>query len=59
MFRAKTYVDICVTGALGCLLLAPHWTLQSYVDCIASWVVAVYLVIEGVKLLHQTKEKSI
>ncbi len=51
LYRAKSFVDICVTAALFALLVAPASPLTHYIDMIGSSVVAVYLGYSGVKII--------
>ncbi len=53
LYRAKTFVDLCVTAALGSVVLAPLHPATRYVDVLGSLVVAGYLVWSGVGTARQ------
>ena len=53
LYRAKTFVDACVTAALTTVLAAPGTELATTVDTLGSLVVSIYLVYCGIKTLRQ------
>ena len=53
LYRAKTFVDACVTTALLTVLLAPGTALASGVDAAGSIAVAVYMIYTGVSTYRQ------
>lgn len=55
LYRAKSLVDACVTTALAAVALAPHSTAAYYMDIAGSLVVAVYLIVSGVRVLPGRK----
>lgn len=55
LYRAKSLVDACVTTALAAVALAPHSTAAYYMDIAGSLVVAVYLIVSGVRVLPERK----
>lgn len=57
LYRAKTFVDLCVTAALLSVLLAPGTPVSYWLDMIGSAVVAVYLAYSGGKIIADTVEK--
>lgn len=57
LYRAKSFVDACVTAALLCVAIAPEAKLSFYVDLIGSAVVALYLVICGVRTIRERIKK--
>ncbi len=51
LYRAKSFVDLCVTVALLSVLIAPASPISYYLDKIGSSVVSVYLGYSGVKII--------
>ncbi len=51
LYRAKTFVDLCVCIALISVLVAPMSAVSYYLDIIGSAVVSVYLAYSGVKII--------
>lgn len=47
LYRAKTFVDVCVMLALGAVFLAPAHPVTRYVDLVGSIIVALYLLWSG------------
>ena len=56
LYRAKTFVDFCVSSALITVLAAPGTALASFVDLAGSIIVAVYMVYSGIKTARETGE---
>ena len=54
LYRAKTFVDGCVTIALLSVVIAPATQLSFYLDFIGSLIVAVYLVWCGIRTIYET-----
>lgn len=55
LYRAKSFVDICVTAALVSILAVPGSVISYYMDIAGSVVVAMYLLINGVIILSKRK----
>jgi len=53
LYRAKTLVDGCVTVALLSVALYPGSQVSYYLDKIGSVIVALYLILTGVKTIRQ------
>jgi len=53
LYRAKTFVDTCVTIALLSVLLLPDSRISFYLDMIGSVIVAIYLIWSGVKTVRE------
>ncbi len=51
LYRAKSFVDLCVTVALLSVLIAPASSVSYWLDMIGSSVVSVYLAYSGVKII--------
>ena len=49
LYRAKTFVDACVTAALLTMLLAPGTDLATAVDLVGGVIVSAYMVFTGIK----------
>lgn len=49
LYRAKTTVDLCVTVALAAVAIAPDHPATRYVDLLGSVVVALYLLLSGLR----------
>ncbi len=59
LYRAKTFVDLCVTAALLSVLIAPESDFSHYLDVIGSAVVSVYLALSGLKVIaDKVKNKA-
>lgn len=52
LYRAKTFVDLCVVAALATVAVAPSHPATRYVDLLGSSVVAVYLVWSGLRTMQ-------
>lgn len=57
LYRAKTFVDICVTAALAAVTIYPGSSVVRWIDLGGSIVVAFYLLISGVQTLHASGKK--
>lgn len=53
LYRAKSFVDVCVTVALASILVFPGSMISYYMDIAGSIVVAIYLLINGVITLSK------
>ncbi len=53
LYRAKTIVDMCVSIALGSLMLFPETTFSYYLDKVATAIVCVYLMYTGIKTVRE------
>ncbi len=51
LYRAKSFVDLCVTIALLAVMLNPTSPIAHYLDIIGSSVVSVYLGYSGLKII--------
>ncbi len=51
LYRAKSFVDLCVTVALLSVLIAPASSVSYWLDMIGSSVVSVYLAYSGAKII--------
>jgi divalent metal cation (Fe/Co/Zn/Cd) transporter len=49
LYRAKSYVDLCVVAALLAVAIAPTHPATRYIDALGSIAVAVYMLWSGVK----------
>lgn len=49
LYRAKTFVDICVVAALAAVAIAPAALATRYIDVLGSIIVAVYLLWSGMR----------
>ena len=54
--RAKSLVDCCVTLALLSVLLVPGTAFSHWFDLIGSVIVAVYLILCGVKTIRERRK---
>lgn len=59
LYRAKTFVDACVTSALLSVVIAPASKVSYYLDRGGSVVVALYLIWTGLKTIRQRTGKQI
>ncbi len=57
LYRAKSFVDLCVTIALLSVLIAPSSSVSYYLDMIGSSVVSVYLGYSGVKIIIEKAKR--
>ena len=55
LYRAKSLVDTCVTVALAFVAIAPTSDAAIYVDMGGSIIVAVYLLVNGIKTIRGSK----
>ena len=55
LYRAKSLVDGCVTAALLSVLCLPGTAFSHYLDLIGTAVVAVYLVLCGIRTVGESK----
>lgn len=58
LYGAKTFVDACVTAALGTVALSPHSGAAYWLDLVGSAVVALYLVRCGVCTVRESREAA-
>ena len=58
LYRAKSLVDACVTAALFSVAVAPHSPVSAWLDLIGSIIVAVYLILCGIKTIRETVKKT-
>ena len=59
LYRAKTFVDLSVTVALGVVLFCPNQAVAYYFDLIGTLCVAVYLLLTGITtLIKELKNKT-
>lgn len=54
LYRAKTLIDTCVTAALVVIMIFPESTLSHALDLGGSAVVAIYLLISGIKTVVES-----
>ena len=59
LYRAKTFVDSCVTIALLSVLIAPETAVSYWLDFAGSLIVAVYLIWCGVRTIYEEIRKPI
>lgn len=52
LYRAKTFVDLCVVATLAAVAVAPSHPATRYVDLLGSSVVAVYLLWSGLRTMQ-------
>ena len=57
LYRAKTFVDACVTAALLSVTIAPQATVSTLLDLVGSVIVAIYLTWCGVKTIWENAKK--
>ncbi len=57
LYRVKAMVDTCVTIALAAVALLPTSPLADWIDRIGSIVVAVYLILCGIKTVRESAVK--
>lgn len=55
LYRAKSFVDICVTTALTIVAIYPESVAAVYFDKIGSIIVAIYLAWCGIKTIKESK----
>ncbi len=53
LYRAKSFVDMCVVTALTTVAIAPSSTVTRYVDIFGSVIVAIYLVWKGIQTIRE------
>ncbi len=58
LYRAKSFVDMCVVAALLTVLIAPDSDVSYYFDLVGSSVVSVYLGYSGAKIIIQLLKKA-
>lgn len=58
LYRAKTFVDGCVTAALLSVALLPGSSLSFWLDKAGSAIVALYLVFTGVRTIRDRLKKA-
>lgn len=56
LYRAKTFVDTCVTIALSTVALFPASQAAYYLDMIGSVIVAVYLIYCGIRTIGENRK---
>jgi len=54
LYRVKAMVDTCVTVALSAVVLFPTSAISAWLDCIGSIVVAIYLILCGIKTIRES-----
>ena len=54
-YRAKALVDTSVTLALASVLIAPKSAVSYWLDMIGSLIVAIYLVVCGIRTIYEAK----
>jgi len=57
LYRAKTFVDGCVTAALLSVLLAPQSQFSLWLDFAGSIIVAIYLIWCGIRTIYEVIRK--
>lgn len=58
LYRAKTLVDGCVTGALLSVVIAPASVVSYWLDFAGSLIVAAYLIWCGVRTVYETVHRN-
>lgn len=58
LYRAKSFVDTCVTIALLSVAIAPGTEFSYYLDMIGSAIVAVYLIMCGIKTIRESRQNK-
>ncbi len=58
LYRAKAFVDLCVTSALLAVVIAPASEVSYYLDLVGSCVVSVYLAYSGIKIIIDRLRRS-
>ncbi len=53
LYRAKTFVDLCVCTALLSVLIAPASPFSAYLDVWGSAVVSLYLAFSGIRIIAE------
>ena len=56
LYRAKSWVDLCVVAALTTITIAPQHPASQYVDIIGSIAVAFYLIYSGIDTFRSSKK---
>lgn len=59
LYRAKTFVDLCVTVALTAVVVAPLHPATRIIDELGSVIVAVYLLYNGIKALAKNNDPEV
>lgn len=55
LYRAKAYVDFCVTIALALVMIVPNHPLTQYIDDLGCIIVAIYLLYNGWNMIQKKK----
>ena len=58
LYRAKTFVDGCVTIALLSVVFFPKTAVSYYLDKVGSVIVALYLIWTGIKTIRERKKEA-
>ncbi len=58
LYRAKSYVDLCVVGALAAIRIAPDHLVTKYIDILGSVIVSCYLIWNGFNVILKKKDKT-
>ncbi len=53
LYRAKSFVDICVTAALAAVLAMPGTRASFYIDTIGSIIVSMYMIYCGIRTIKE------
>ena len=59
LYRAKTFVDACVTAALLSVTIAPESAISTLLDLVGSVIVAIYLTWCGIKSIWENAKKKL
>lgn len=52
LYRAKTFVDICVTSALSAVMISPESPVVRRIDTGGSILVSAYMLLSGLRMIH-------
>ncbi len=58
LYRAKTFVDLCIITALAAVAVAPAHVVTLYIDLLGSMVVAMYLLWSGINAWRETRAQA-
>jgi len=58
LYRAKSFVDICVVAALATIAIAPNSTAAVYMDIAGSVAVSIYLAVNGAIIMLEKQGKG-
>ncbi len=59
LYRAKTFVDLCVFVAVTCVFIAPGAPWTPVVDKVSTLVVAFYLAYSGLQTIPRKQQETL